>query len=740
MANTVSVLNYTNTFGDLLTQQNIAAKELNNLGANNYTKDSGTLFLNGIGTGLSVTNTAAFGVGVVSSTLSVGGDTTLLANVFLSGSGFSLQVANNVIINKQLIADTVTANTLLNSASINNTGTAFVNNLTSNNVVLSPVVNATNASFVNNLRSNNTVSAPFINATTRGIFEDVTANNQITTTFLNLLSNVISDLNVTTDIRGRDYSGRIGTFNSLITNSMTVSGNFVVSSPTIYSSNTFILNAGAGAGQTSTLGVDRGISGANASFRWNESLRYWETLDVQNGQHFRLLTNMHLSDSTVLNSSLNVATSAAINNLQNQITANTNTFTFNVNTLTANVAAVNNYSQTGFARANTSANVFTGTTGSTAVANAGRMTLSSNNGVVISAVGNTVFINTPQDIGTLSNPTFNSIYQLGNPLSVENGGIGASDKVQGLINLLPTTIGVANGSVLAANANTIYWTTRGPFFANNLTFTAPFGGIASNLNTIQLAIQDLETRKSTIASPTFTGTPAVPTAANGTNSTQIASTAFVNNSINQALGGGYTSIANISISGNAGTVTNGVYLNGSYANPSWITSLASSKVTGAIPGSQISGAIPGTAAGVTGFTINQSVGTTDNTRFNSLGVGTGASGTTGEIRATNNITAYFSDERLKKKLGNIENALDKLMTLSGFYYEPNETAQELGYDVVREVGVSAQEVQKILPEVVVPAPIDEKYLTVRYEKIVPLLIEAIKELKAEVDLLKSKQE
>jgi hypothetical protein len=52
MANTVQVLNYTNTFGDLLAQENVIAKELNNLGANTYTKDSGTLYLNGVGTGL----------------------------------------------------------------------------------------------------------------------------------------------------------------------------------------------------------------------------------------------------------------------------------------------------------------------------------------------------------------------------------------------------------------------------------------------------------------------------------------------------------------------------------------------------------------------------------------------------------------------------------------------------------------------------------------------------------------
>jgi hypothetical protein len=54
------------------------------------------------------------------------------------------------------------------------------------------------------------------------------------------------------------------------------------------------------------------------------------------------------------------------------------------------------------------------------------------------------------------------------------------------------------------------------------------------------------------------------------------------------------------------------------------------------------------------------------------------------------------------------------------------------------VGVSAQEVQAIMPEVVAPAPIDDKYLTVRYEKLVPLLIEAIKELSEKVKTLEAK--
>jgi hypothetical protein len=135
----------------------------------------------------------------------------------------------------------------------------------------------------------------------------------------------------------------------------------------------------------------------------------------------------------------------------------------------------------------------------------------------------------------------------------------------------------------------------------------------------------------------------------------------------------------------------------------------------------------------------QSINTTSTVQFASLGIGTAPSGTTGEIRATNNITAFFSDERLKTKTGNIENALDKVCQIETMLYHANEVAVALGYDAsIQEVGVTAQSVQKVQPEVVVPAPIDDKYLTVRYEKLVPLLIEAVKELKAEVDALKGK--
>ena len=118
----------------------------------------------------------------------------------------------------------------------------------------------------------------------------------------------------------------------------------------------------------------------------------------------------------------------------------------------------------------------------------------------------------------------------------------------------------------------------------------------------------------------------------------------------------------------------------------------------------------------------------------------------GSFSATSNITAFSSDSRLKNFKGKIENALDKVDQLNGYYYEWNDVAKNLdggkSFKDGIEVGVSAQEIEKVLPEVVTEAPIvkienlDVDYKTVYYDKIVPLLIEAIKELRAEVKKLK----
>ena len=116
-------------------------------------------------------------------------------------------------------------------------------------------------------------------------------------------------------------------------------------------------------------------------------------------------------------------------------------------------------------------------------------------------------------------------------------------------------------------------------------------------------------------------------------------------------------------------------------------------------------------------------------QVNSLGVNTAASGTAGEIRATNNITAYYSDSRLKDFEGPIESALDKVKAITGYYFKENQLAKDFGFDNDRrQVGVSAQQVETVLPEVITEAPFNPDYKSVWYEKLVPLIIEAIKEL------------
>ena len=103
-----------------------------------------------------------------------------------------------------------------------------------------------------------------------------------------------------------------------------------------------------------------------------------------------------------------------------------------------------------------------------------------------------------------------------------------------------------------------------------------------------------------------------------------------------------------------------------------------------------------------------------------------------------NITAYSSDIRLKTEIHTIENAVAKVCMLKGFTYQWNDLAkEEMGFDTEERIsGVSAQDVQNVLPEAVKPAPANDKYLTVQYEKLVPLLIESIKELKSEIDQLR----
>jgi hypothetical protein len=138
---------------------------------------------------------------------------------------------------------------------------------------------------------------------------------------------------------------------------------------------------------------------------------------------------------------------------------------------------------------------------------------------------------------------------------------------------------------------------------------------------------------------------------------------------------------------------------------------------------------------------------TERARISSAGgfsVGTTADPGVGAIYATGDITAFYSsDIRLKKDIEPISEPIKKLMEISGVTYKWNEEYLKDkdvdGYFVREtEVGVIAQEVEKVLPEVV--ATRENGYKAVRYEKLVALLIEAVKDQQKQIDELKARLE
>ena len=139
------------------------------------------------------------------------------------------------------------------------------------------------------------------------------------------------------------------------------------------------------------------------------------------------------------------------------------------------------------------------------------------------------------------------------------------------------------------------------------------------------------------------------------------------------------------------------------------------------------------------FGADGALKTTGSVNINSgaLGVNVAPSATAGRIDASNDIVAYStSDSRLKENITPIANALDKVKSLTGVEFDWKEETKDVhGYEG-HDVGVIAQEVQAVLPEAI--RTNDSGYLSVRYEKMIALLIEANKELAARVEELEKK--
>lgn len=177
-------------------------------------------------------------------------------------------------------------------------------------------------------------------------------------------------------------------------------------------------------------------------------------------------------------------------------------------------------------------------------------------------------------------------------------------------------------------------------------------------------------------------------------------------------------------------------------NPSTgaLTSTSFSGAGTGLTGTASSLSIGGTAA--TATTAN-ATNTSNNFQMNSLGVGTAGSGTAGEIRATNNVTAYYSsDKKFKENVRDIENALFAVKEIGGKTFDWTdsyiaEKGGEDGYFVQKQdFGVIAQDVLRVFPLAVRKRP--DGSLAVDYEKLVSLAFAAIVDLHSQLEQLKGK--
>ena len=109
---------------------------------------------------------------------------------------------------------------------------------------------------------------------------------------------------------------------------------------------------------------------------------------------------------------------------------------------------------------------------------------------------------------------------------------------------------------------------------------------------------------------------------------------------------------------------------------------------------------------------------------------------TNELRVGDNITAYYSsDINLKDNIRPIESALFKVQQINGVTFDWNEKSSKIQQDKGHDVGLIAQEVERVLPEVVELRP--DGIMAIQYEKVVPLLVESIKELTKRVEELEN---
>jgi hypothetical protein len=580
---------------------------------------------------------------------------------------------------------------------------------------------------------------------------------------------------------------------------LTVAGDFVLSGDIVYDTDILTIStvtpvtttgeAYFGVFRGNTIGGVAGHNGlsdsdANAYIRWSSSANNWQIRDVFNSdltsQYSKILTANLITTSTASVSNNDFASSWLMKNYVDN--ANTNLKSY-VDTSAIQAAAANagsgliivgsransafDQANLAFNQANTSFGAFGQANLAFNQANSASTSAGAASGVAASAFGqaNLAFNQANTSFGAFAqaNLAFNTANTANSTLNASNlsSGTVPAARLPAFTGDITTVAGAVATTLATVNSTT------GSFGSASAVpaITVNAKGLVTSVTATSIAISS-----GAVSGLATSATTDTTNASNITSGT-LATTRFPTSGVSAGTYGSASAVPAISVD-SLGRVTSVTSTNISISSGA-VSGLATSATTDTTSASNISsGTLPsarisGSYTGITGVgtltagtwnatsisttytdakvtSVASKTGAVSLAQADISGLTTGASPTfagltiNGAITATGDITAGYSDDKLKTRLGNIKNALDKVSAISGFFYEPNKTAQDLGFEVKREVGVSAQEVQAIMPEVVVPAPIDNQYLTVHYEKLIPLLIEAIKELTEKVEVLENK--
>ena len=264
-----------------------------------------------------------------------------------------------------------------------------------------------------------------------------------------------------------------------------------------------------------------------------------------------------------------------------------------------------------------------------------------------------------------------------------------------------------------------------------------------------------ESKSTMFASPSLTGNPTAPTQADNDNSTKVATTAYVQREVSDLLGGApaaFDTLLEISASianGDSDVVSLTSVVGTKLAKASNLSDLANASTArtnlGVAIGSDVQGYSAETAfltgtqtfSGAKSFSsaVNIDATTASTTKTTGALIVDGGVGIAGAVNVGGDVVAFASsDKRLKNNIQPIENPIQKINSIGGYSFDWNEEKQDIYKGT--DIGVIAQEIEEVLPELVQTR--ENGYKAVKYDKLVSLLIEGIKDLSKEVDELKRK--